>query len=416
MALVGVIVALCGGWLAACDLPGAGPQTLTLATLLPTSGAEGDLGAAMTRAVDLAVSQNASPGAGYALTVAHDTASGDQSASALAAEAARVVANPQVVGVVGPLDSQTAIATLPTLAQAGIAMLSPAPLPPGLTHASQAAAEGLNFAQAHPQGKPNAFFRLTVDDAAEGRAAADLALASPQGQGLGAHAVFLVDDGSASGKAQTAAFQSEFSAGGGAIAGSASMPPGAAANAAQMQAVVSAIIRAAPDAVFYAGVVTPGATLRRTLSQTGAPQLPLLVAGAAADDLAWSATVGGATLAANTTGLAPAPDPTQLASASGFVKAYQRAYHGAAPTPLAALAYDAAMVEISAIKTLIAAGKSVTRASLLGAVAGVSYNGVTGHIAFDASGDRAQPPSLSVYRCDLSGMWRYQSTVAAPSR
>ncbi len=402
--LVLALITLCSGWLASCDLPG-GQQTVTLATLFPTTGPDSALGAAMTRAVDLAISQNASPGAGYTLTVTHLAASANQSASA-AAE------NPQVVGVVGPLDSQTAVATLPTLARAGIVTLSPAPMSPGLGHADQAAAEGLDFARFHPRGQPNTFFRLAVDDATLGRAAADLALAPPQTHGLGAPAIFVVDDGSLSGKAQAAAVRSEVNARGGAVTGSASIAGYTAGSGTiEMQKVVSAIIRAEPGAVFYAGDLASGAALRRTLSLTGAPQLMLLVAGAAADDPTWSATVGAKAVATATTGLASAPDLASLPSAAGFVAAYHHAYPGAALTPLSALAYDAAMDEISAIKSLIAAGKSVTRAAVLGIVASASYAGVTGRIAFNASGDPIHLLSLAVYACDFSGVWRYQAAV-----
>ncbi len=80
-------------------------------------------------------------------------------------------------------------------------------------------------------------------------------------------------------------------------------------------------------------------------------------------------------------------------------------------TPQSALAYDAAMDEISALKTLIAAGKTPTRAGLLQAVAAGSYTGVTGKIAFGPTGDPATPLLFAVYTCDAKGHWSYQASV-----
>ncbi|HLY31982.1 MAG TPA: ABC transporter substrate-binding protein, partial [Ktedonobacterales bacterium] len=260
--------------LSACS--GAGPdKTLTLGTLLPTSGADGAVGLAMQRAVDLAVRQNASLPKGYSLTVTRldeNVASGDSAATTFAN-------NNQVVGIVGPMESATALVMLPIVEQQGIATISPAATLPGLTQADAAATEGLAFSQLHPTGKPVAFFRLPATDSALGKAAA---------QGLNAKAVFVVDDGTASGKAQAAAFRAELKVQSGTLAGQATLTLGAQDNT---QSVVSAIIDTYPDVVFCACDIAAGAELRSTLSLTGAPQLRLLTSGPSADDPNWSALV-----------------------------------------------------------------------------------------------------------------------------
>ena len=83
----------------------------------------------------------------------------------------------------------------------------------------------------------------------------------------------------------------------------------------------------------------------------------------------------------------------------------------AAPEAQAALAYDAAMVEIHAIKGLVAAGKTPTRATVLAAVAATKETGVTGAIAFNKLGDPATPPPFAVYTCDAKGAWTYRTTI-----
>lgn len=404
--LAALVAALLSSWLAACSVGPSSNHTVSLVTIFPASGASGAIGQSMTRAVDLAVKQHAALGGDYTLTVSHV----NEASVTVGPDAAQAIANPQVMGVVGPFDSPAAVAALPGLAHAGVVTISPTATLPGLTLADQATTEGLTFSQWRPQGKPSSFFRLTADDNAIGAAAADLALAAPAAHGLGAHAVFVVDDGSPSGKAQSAAFQSELKAGHGTVAGSRSVALG---DDVGMQTTVSAIIEANPDIVYVAGDPAVAAGLRRTLTQTGAPRLVLLTSGAAADDPAWGDTVGVAVLAGYTVGLLPTQDLSKLSGAQAFQTAYQSAYPGATLTPQSALAYDAAMVEINAITSLITAQKTPTRAAVLSAVAATKYAGVTGQIAFDKNGDSVTPPSFSVYTCDTKAVWTYQTSIAA---
>ncbi|MEO7003253.1 MAG: ABC transporter substrate-binding protein, partial [Ktedonobacterales bacterium] len=306
--------------LAACS--GVGPdKTLTLGTLLPTSGASSAVGLAMQQAVDLAVKQNAALPNGYSLTDTHL----DENSIGGAAAVTTLASNSQLMCIVGPLDSETALDMLPVVEQQGLATITPAATLPGLTQADAAATEGLIFSQLHPKGKPVAFFRLPATDTALGKAAADAATASTASHGLNARAVFVVDDGMASGKALAEAFNAELKAHGGNVVGQATLTVGAQDNT---QSIVSAIVEAYPDAVFFAGGVAAGAELRSTLSLTGAPQLPLLITGPAAADPDWSKTVGLAAASAYTTALLPAPDITTLPDAT-TTKAFTTAYQSA---------------------------------------------------------------------------------------
>ena len=366
-------------------------KALLIASIFPTSGAEAGVGTAMQNAVDLAVQQNASLGNGYTLSATNvDEANGfmDQAVGTLAA-------NNQTMGIVGPLDSSDALVMLPGIEASGLATISPSATLPGLTQANQASAEGLDFTTLHPAGKPVAFFRLPETDNAAGKAAADLALSTTQ-PGLSAHAVFLVDDSTATGKAEVAAFKSELAAMQGSVAGQASITLGPQSNT---QSIVSQIVEADPDIVFFGGGIDAGAQLRSTLSLSGAPQMVILAVGPIGDDPAWSTTVGVPAASAYTTALLPAEDLSKLPNTKDFVVAYHTAFPGASSPPQSALAYDAAMDEISAIKSLISAGKPVTRAGILAAVASAKYPGITGTIAFDKNGDNTTPIGFSIYTC-----------------
>lgn len=402
LVVIVVVVVLVAG-LSACALPFTDEPTVTIATILPMTGPDAVLGQAMQRAVDLAVREQAARTHGVRLTVNHLDEAQGQIDHAMAA----LVADPRVVGIVGPFSSQTAVPLLPLIAAQSLVTISPSATLPGLTQSGPAHLEGLAFTQLHPPGTPTAFFRLPETDDAAGQAAAEVAVAPLHAAGLAARAVFVVDDGSRSGKALAAAFSREFAARNGQLVGTRSLLLAPADN---VQAVVTAIIEAHPDLVFYAGGTAPGATLRRTLTLTGAPQLMLLTAGPMADDPGWPAAVGVVpAAAASTTALLPVRDLAALPSMRSFVAAYRAAFAGSEPLPESALAYDAAMDQIAALQALLAAGAPVTRAALLARVAAAHYSGVTGLLAFDASGDRATPSGFSLYTCDLQGHWHNQA-------
>ncbi len=404
------VIMLFTGLLSTLALPGCAAgggttkQTLTLLTIFPLTGADGTLGLAMQHGVDLAVQQNAALGGGYQLSAIHIDESLGNASQVVTADIARG----GVMGIVGPFSSESALSVEPVIEGAGIVTITPSATLPGLTLADRAKAEGIPFSQLHPQGAPVAFLRLPQTSDAEGKAAADLAMASSQKHGLSARSVFIVDDGSLSGKALAAAFSAELTAKGGTIAGRQSFTDGAIGNP---MALVAAIVEAYPDAVFYAGSTLIGGQLRAALTLSGAPGLPLLTAGSSADNPGWSDAVGGALISGSTTALLPARDLSTLKGAQSFMSAYQAAYPGTEPLPQAALAYDAAMDEIAAIKAAISAGKKPTAGVVLTGVTSATYHGVTGDLAFDKNGDNTSAIPFSVYTCDSKGAWTYRATV-----
>lgn len=393
--------------LPACSLGGGtsgDDKTLAIVTLFPTTGPDGAVGLALQQAVTLAVKPNSALPGGYKL-IAQNI---DEASPLREGSMATALSNPQLVGVIGPYSSETAVALLPEIAAAGVATISPTATLTGLTQSAAAEAEGVPFSTLHPQGKPLSFFRLAPTDDALGKTAADEAVAPTSSKGLAAQSIFLVDDATLSGKATVAAFTKELKAKGGKVAGQQSLTTGVNDNG---QLVVNAIVAANPDVVFYAGGLTAGAELRSLLSLGGAAGVPILAAGPVADNPGWSDAVGQPILTANTTGVLPAGDLTKLDSAKSFLSAWREAYGDKAPPPQSALAYDAAMAEIAAIKAAIASGKPVTRAAIATALAAVKFDGATGAIAFDEHGDSTGAPAFSVYSCDVKGAWSYQTTL-----
>jgi ABC-type branched-subunit amino acid transport system substrate-binding protein len=75
------------------------------------------------------------------------------------------------------------------------------------------------------------------------------------------------------------------------------------------------------------------------------------------------------------------------------------------------MAYDCAMIEITAIKNVIASGQPVTRDAVRAEVQKANYAGVTGQISFDANGDNAGPKVFSIYAVDSSKKWGYKTQI-----
>lgn len=388
-ALTGCTLALSGG-----RRP---PRVLHLAAIFPTTGVDGPLGRAVERGVELAVRRHLRLAAGYRLALIH----GDEARlSAMRMEA--VLRRQHILGIVGLLEGASTLTLLPTIERQRIPTISPGSLLPG-PPTSIAGGHGT------VRERAAAFLPMGVPDGVAGQVAADLAVAPAPAPA--ARTVFLVDDGSRTGQAVTAAFAAELVRRSGVIAGRRSI---ASLDPTAVQSVVSAVIEAAPDLVFYAGGTAAGADLRRTLSQTGSPRLRILTAGSIADNPGWAAAVGGRAISANTIGILPAPVLSTLPRARQFLSAFRRAFPGQTPLPQTAMAYDAAMDEIGAMNALIHAGKPVTSPALSVVVAASRYPGITGSLApYRALSERLN--RFTVYTCNLRGVWQYQSAVTRRS-
>jgi branched-chain amino acid transport system substrate-binding protein len=356
--------------------------TITIATLFPQSGADAALGAAMQHGVDLAVQQHASLSHGFSLKVTHiDSAATNPALNS-------ITDNDRVFGVVGPDESTTVTSLLPLASKNQLAVVSP-------------------ISTYHPTNQSSVYFRLSPDDQSEGKAAADIAAQGTDAHGLAAQSAFIVDDGTPSSKTRADAFTQEFKAKQGTVAGQVTF------NTKDLQATIKAVVGAEPDVVYYAGGVADGAALRSALSITGVPRLPLLAGSQLADHPDWTSAVGLPAATANTLALASAPDPASLTdlTAKQFVTDYHAAYGNAPLTPQSLLAYDAAMVEISTIQSILAKKDTITRADVVSTLATISYAGVTGQIGFTHEGDRTPSSGYSLYTCSTNGAWAYLTHV-----
>jgi branched-chain amino acid transport system substrate-binding protein len=383
-------------------------KNIIIGTDLPVSGADAGVALPCQNGIDLAISEAQLP-KGYTVTFDNKndegTSGADQNIGKTNIE--DLVQNSNVVGVVGPFNSGVAVAEIPVINAAGLTEISPSNTNPGLTKSQFAAANGINFALLHPAGKPEAYFRLPGTDDVQGQVDAQVATSSQ----VNAHKVFVVDDNSTYGLGLATYFSAAFTSMGGTVLGHAHITPQTLGN---LPSLVTQILGSHPDAVFYGGVTSQGgAAMKKALGSAGAAKLPVIGGDGIADDPQWSVIATNA-YAINTVGSEPAPPPPSLLNNSAvttFISNYKAKYN-ADPTPYSLLGFDSAGVIIQAITNLINAGTPVTRANVRSQVAGITYQGLTGKISFDANGDNSGQKVFSIWAItDTSGMWKYVTEV-----
>jgi branched-chain amino acid transport system substrate-binding protein len=386
---------------------------IIVASELPTSGTDGTEGKPAENAVKLAVQQHQNDISGYTLSFVGyndvSAAKGAHDPDQGAKNVTEMVGNKCILGFVGPFNSNVGKSEIPISEQAGLAMISPANTNPGLTIESEAAANGIDWTTLHPAGKKESYFRIPGNDVSQGTLDADLTIAAAP-DGLGAKTVYVVDDQETYGVGIANYYEREFKAKGGTELGRDGIP---ANGAAQIPGLAAKIAAAHPDAVFYGGVTSGGGgTLKAQLVAAGYTG-PLVGGDGIANDDGFLQQAG-ADAANNTYGTVGAPDQTTFTSgaAAQFVKDYQAAFPGENLGAYSANSYDAANILITAIKNVVTSGKELTRDAVIDAVQNIQYDGVTGHISFDANGDNQNGGIWAIYVVK-DGKWQFLKQVSA---
>ncbi len=353
--VAGLLTALlAAGGLAACGTAHATthqPQVIRIATDLPATSAFGPSEAdGVQLAIDDAGRQNLLPG--DQLQLLPETGSAGVRAA---------IADPTVLGLVGPTTSAEAGSDLPAGATAPLAVVSPS-------------------AGDRPAGTMP-FFRLAAPASTQGTVLADFAY-----QQKHFRTAYLIDDTQPGGVELANGFAAEWTKLGGKINGHVSVPAGTASY-------VNALTQAAvtrPDLVFYGGdAATGGIDLRQQMAQVPALKNTPLVGGDGVHTATFARTLGPA---AATYSATAGPDGSDNAA---FRAAFTARFGANAISTYSAAAYDATMVLIQAVKAAQGHG-TPTRAAVQAAVAAISYHGIGTTWAFDGSG-AATPPIVTIY-------------------
>ena len=369
----------------------SGNKTAIIGVMAPLSGDLSALGLGIQHSVELAVKQandtNAIPGWTLKVEAKDDEAKpdvGKNAATAFAAEA-------NVAGVVGNLNSSVAQSTQPVLATAKIVQVSPANTNPTLT-------QGADFKTA-PKRTYDTYFRTCTTDAVQGPFAARYLF-----QKAGFKKVATIHDKKAYGQGLVEAFTVEFKKLGGTIVAAETINP----DDSNYQAVISKVKPAGPQAVYYGGEYPQAGPLSQQMKAAGL-NVPLM-GGDGIFDPKYIA-LGGATSTGDLATSVGAPTD-QLAAGKTFLADYKAAGYKEPAAAYGAYSFDAANAIINALKVSLKDAKDVAsaRQATIDALGKVSFEGVTGQVAFDQYGDSTSRV-LTVYKV-VAGAWAPVNTEA----
>ena len=367
---------------------GASSNTVvTIGVDAPLTGSLTALGQGIKNSVDLAVNtankNKEVPGITFKIESLDDQAqpsSGQQNA-------AKLVADASVIGVVGPLNSSVAQSMQKVFDNANLVEVSPANTNPSLT-------QGPNWATGTKVRPFKSYFRTATTDAIQGPFAAQYAYST-----LGKKKVFLVDDQLTYGVGLVGTFEQEFKSLGGTVAGQDHVTDGTK----DFSALVSKIKSSGADMVYYGGQYPEAGPLSGQLKAAGA-NIPL-IGGDGIYDPAYITAANGKANGDFATSVG-APVET-LDSAKTFVANYNAAKYSAPYAAYGGYSYDSAWAIIEAVKAVAAAnsGKlpSNARQAVETAMSSVNFSGVTGTVSFDQYGD-ATNKQLTVYEVK-NGTW-----------
>jgi branched-chain amino acid transport system substrate-binding protein len=324
--------------------PAPSPCGIEIAIFGPLSGDSADLGRNIHDGADLAVHQfNETRPDCQVKLVDFDSQADSKRAPAIAQQ---VVADPQIIGVIGPAFSGESQAASPLLNQAGLAAITASATEPSLS------ARGWTT-----------FHRIVGSDAQQGPAAARYISGV-----LHARKVFVIDDGGTYGHGLAAQVIGEL---GNAVVQSETVLP----QQRDFPNLLTQIRDAAPDTVFFGGYYEQAGALISQVRQAGLTAT--FVAGDGVKDDGFVRKAGSA--AEGTIITCPCRPPET--AGGGFAGKY-RAMFDRDPGTNSAEAYDAASVFLQGIQ----AGK-LRRGEMAQFVSGYSGQGVTAKIQFTATGE-----------------------------
>lgn len=361
----------------------SGDKVVKIGVIAPLSGDLAALGLGIQHSVELAVKKaneaKTVPGVKFEVVAKDDEGKTDPAKNAATA----LAADKDVVGVVGTLNSSTAQVSQPVLNTAKIVMVSPANTGPGLT---------LGANPATPKRMYPYYFRTATTDLVQGPFAARYLYNK-----AGIKTVATIHDKKTYGQGLVTEFTKEFTKLGGKVVAAETINP----DDSNYQAAISTVKGKKPGAVYYGGEYPQAGPMSQQMKAAGL-NVPLM-----GGDGIYSgkyAGLAGKTAEGDLATSVGAPTE-KLASAKQFVTDYNAAGYKDPYEAYGAYSYDAANSIINGLKATWKDGSSAesARPAMADAVGKVSFDGVTGKVAFDQYGDTTTR-ILTVYKI-TGGKW-----------
>jgi branched-chain amino acid transport system substrate-binding protein len=399
-------------------------RTITIGVDLPLTGVEGPAGTATLNGVRFFVQRHpVLDGFSISIDARDDPAGASQATARGLHNLDSLIAQPQVLAIIGPFDSNVARAQIPVANRAHLALVSPGtssrcltkePFLPALLNPARTAitckAAGLPApAELRPTGVNN-FFRLSTTDELQGPAAADYATKQ-----LHLQRVAVLTDGEAYGQGLGDSFSARFIHLGGTVVAHMDLDPSKTIDAA---AFLQAAKNDRAQGVYYGGTSSNHACVLRSqmTSVFGTDaQAPLLGGDGIALDPTCVGDAGAS--AADIYATVPAADAEHVDSASPVIAAFRTQYGRPADFgPGTIAAYDATGVVYDALDRAIraSAGNLPARDSIVAELAATTaYSGSTGVFGFDPAGDTTQR-LVSIFKpagSDLDAGWTWITSI-----
>lgn len=332
----------------------------------PVSGGNAQQGLGARNGFLLAIEQaNASDYPYRVEGVALDDASDPQTG---VSAAMKLVNDPDVVAAIGHWNSPVALATMPVFNRFQMPMIVWGAISPKITE----------------QNLPE-ITRVTPTLVTENKPLAEWAATK-----LGAKKIAIIADTSDYGTANTEAFEKFFTDAGGQIVGKDLFPVGTV----DFRTTLTKLREAAPDAIYFGGVIAEAGILRKQMVETGL-KIPMIGISGFYDpefiSLAGEAAEG------TMVSYPAAQSNPKLEKMNADYKA--RAFAEEA-SPYTKYAYDAANILLTAIKEKGIEDKQ----ALAAAIRAIKYDGVLGETTFDANGQTQIPVAIEIKEV-LNGAW-----------
>jgi len=329
--------------------------TVKIATQSPLSGGQAALGEGIKLGTQLAIEKFKGPleKAGFKVELVpfDDQAKPDVGV----ANAKNVIADKDIMVVIGHLNSGVAIPSSEVYKEQNLAMISPANTNPTVTD----------------RGYPNVF-RVCGRDDVQGNVGAEFAHGT-----LKAKSVYIIHDKTTYGQGVAEFFKADAEKKGIKVLGFEGTE-----EKSNFDPIITPLKAKNPSLVYFGGIYEQAAPFFKQAREKGVKAKFMGPDGLDSSDL--TKIAGKTVVGMNYTSVA---GPVSVyPQAKQFADEYKKKF-SKNPEPFAAQAYDATVIAIKAIEAATKGGKAPTRDAVTAAIRDVRYNGITGSVEFDAKGD-----------------------------
>jgi branched-chain amino acid transport system substrate-binding protein len=346
-----VLAAVPAGW----DAVAQGKGTIKIATQSPLSGGQAALGEGIKLGAQLAIDKFRGnlekQGFKVELVPFDDQAKPDVGV----ANARNIIADKDILVVVGHLNSGVAIPSSEVYKEVNLAMISPANTNPTITD----------------RGYPNVY-RVCGRDDVQGVVGAEFA----QGT-MKVKSAYIIHDKTAYGQGVAEFFKADAEKKGIKILGFEGTE-----EKSNFDPIITPIRARNPDLIYFGGIYEQAAPFFKQAREKGLKARFLGPDGLDSSDL--TKIAGKAVVGMYYTSVA---GPVSVyPQAKQFAEEFKKKF-GKNPEPFAAQSYDSTAIAIKALEAVSKAGKMPTRDAVTAAIRDVRHTGITGSVEFDAKGD-----------------------------